>query len=56
VPEVLILDEFKSLDPEVLILVDFKWLQMSEMQKNARIVEVLILNEIRRKKWKNGWI
>jgi hypothetical protein len=42
-PEVLILRDFKSLFPEVLILVDFKLPLMSEMQKIAKILEVLIL-------------
>jgi hypothetical protein len=41
-PEVLILRDFKSLFPEVLILVDFKALRMSELQKNEKILEVLI--------------
>ena len=45
-PEVLILRDFKSLFPEVLILVGFKAFFMSEIQKNARILEVLILEDL----------
>jgi hypothetical protein len=41
-PQVLILRDFKSLFPEVLILVGFKALRMSELQKNEKILEVLI--------------
>jgi len=45
-PEVLILIDFKSLFPEVLILVEFKSLRMSEIQKGAKILEVLILEDL----------
>jgi hypothetical protein len=45
-PEVLILGDFKSLFPEVLILVGFKAFFMSEIQKNAKILEVLILEDL----------
>jgi hypothetical protein len=55
-PEVLILGDFKSLFPEVLILVDFKSPLMSEMQKTAKILEVLILEELEGETCTNGWI
>ena len=45
-PEVLILGDFKSLFPEVLILVDLKSLIISEMQKIEKILEVLIVEEL----------
>jgi hypothetical protein len=45
-PEVLILIDFKSLFPEVLILMEFKALRMSELQKNEKILEVLILEDL----------
>jgi hypothetical protein len=41
-PEVLIPGDFKSFAPEVLIPVKFKSLRMSGLQKNGKIVEVLI--------------
>jgi hypothetical protein len=41
-PEVLILIDFKSFAPEVLILVGLKSFIMREMQKPAKILEVLI--------------
>jgi hypothetical protein len=47
-PEVLILGDFKSLFPEVLILVDLKSLLMSEVQKIEKILEVLIVGELAR--------
>jgi hypothetical protein len=55
-PEVLILGDFKSLFPEVLILVDFKSGPMREIQKVAKISEVLILEELWCVKCKNGRI
>jgi hypothetical protein len=55
-PEVLILGDFKSLFPEVLILVDFKSLLMSEMQRIAKFLEVLILGELGGETCTNGWI
>jgi hypothetical protein len=45
-PEVLILMDFKSLFPEVLILVGLKALRMSWLQKIAKLLEVLILGEL----------
>jgi hypothetical protein len=45
-PEVLILGDFKSLFPEVLILVGLKSLGMRAIQKNAKFLEVLILEEL----------
>jgi hypothetical protein len=53
-PEVLILIDFKSLFPEVLILVDFNVLQMSEMEKVEKFLEVLILEELPGANCKNG--
>jgi hypothetical protein len=46
-PEVLIPGDFKSFAPEVLILVDFKSFTMSGLQKNGKIVEVLIPGVLR---------
>jgi hypothetical protein len=42
-PEVLILGDFKSLFPEVLILVGLKSLRLNEMQKIEKFLEVLIV-------------
>ena len=42
-PEVLILGDFKSLFPEVLILVGLKSLRLNKMQEIEKIVEVLIV-------------
>jgi hypothetical protein len=53
-PEVLILGDFKSFFPEVLILVEFKRLLISEMQKIGKFLEVLILEELRGANCKNG--
>jgi hypothetical protein len=55
-PEVLILGDFKSLFSEVLILVEIKWMGMSEMRKNEKFLEVLILGELGRAICTNGWI
>jgi hypothetical protein len=46
-PEVLILMDFKSLFPEVLIMVDLKSFIISKLQKSAKFLEVLILEELR---------
>ena len=46
-PEVLILRGFKSFAPEVLILVGLKPRGMSEMRDLRKILEVLILEELR---------
>jgi len=45
--EVLILEGLKPKITEVLILVDFKCLQMSEIQKSRKFLEVLILKGVR---------
>jgi hypothetical protein len=55
-PEVLILGDFKSLSPEVLILVDFKARIMSKIQECGKMLEVLILEELRGGICKNGGI
>jgi hypothetical protein len=47
-PEVLILMDFKSLFPEVLILGGLKSFIMSELQKSAKYLEVLIMEGLRR--------
>jgi hypothetical protein len=47
-PEVLILMDFKSLFPEVLILVGLKSFRMSSLQKSAKFLEVLIMEGLRR--------
>src|SRR5580658_3433197 len=49
-PEVLILRDFKSLFPEVLILVGLKGLRMSGLQKIANFLEVLNPGELSRMK------
>jgi hypothetical protein len=55
-PEVLILRDFKSFAPEVLILVELKSLSVSEIQKNLKTAEVLILKELSDTNCVNGWI
>jgi hypothetical protein len=45
-PEVLILQGFKSLFREVLILVGFKSRTISKIEKTAKFLEVLILNDL----------
>jgi hypothetical protein len=55
-PEVLILGDFKSLFPEVLILVGLKSLGMRAIQKIAKFLEVLILEELGWAMCRNGWI
>jgi hypothetical protein len=54
-PEVLILGDFKSLFPEVLILVGLKSLGMRAIQKIAKFLEVLILEELGGAMCRNGW-
>jgi hypothetical protein len=53
-PEVLILGDFKSLSPEVLILGNFKARIMSNIQECEKILEVLILKELRGGTCENG--
>jgi predicted glycosyltransferase len=54
-PEVLILIDFKSLFPEVLILVDLKPCLISEIQAIENFLEVLILRDLRDAMCTNGW-
>jgi hypothetical protein len=55
-PEVLIPVDFKSLFPEVLILVGLKSLRMNKMREIENILEVLIPEELRGANCTNGWI
>jgi hypothetical protein len=55
-PEVLILRDFKCLFLEVLILVGLKSFIMSEMWDFEKILEVLILGELREGNCKNACI
>jgi hypothetical protein len=55
-PEVLILMDFKSLFPEVLILVGLKSPGISEMRGIGNFSEVLIPEELGRAICSNGWI
>ncbi|MGB6544580.1 MAG: hypothetical protein WBE97_03050 [Candidatus Acidiferrales bacterium] len=48
-PELLIPGDFKSFAPEVLILVGLKSFGMSAIQKSAKFLEVLILEELERR-------
>jgi len=54
-PEVLILRGFKSLFLEVLILVGLKSFGMRVIQKIAKFLEVLILEELGWAMCRNGW-
>jgi hypothetical protein len=53
-PEVLILRDFKSLFPEVLIPGDFKSMSVNEIREVEKISEVLILEGLHAKKCGNG--
>jgi hypothetical protein len=55
-PEVLILIDFKSLFPEVLILVELKSRRINEMQEIENFLEVLIPEGLSAAKCANGWI
>ena len=55
-PEVLIPRDFKSLFPEVLILVKLKSLQINEMREIEKFSEVLIPKELSGVKCTNGSI
>jgi hypothetical protein len=55
-PEVLIPGDFKSLFPEVLILVELKSLLINEMRELQDFLEVLILGELGGATCVNGWI
>jgi hypothetical protein len=54
-PEVLILRDFKSLFPEVLITEGLKDLRMSGLRESENFLEVLILDELGHSKCTNGW-
>jgi hypothetical protein len=55
-PEVLILIDFKSLFPEVLILVKLKSWRINEMREIGNFSEVLIPEGLSGAKCTNGWI
>jgi hypothetical protein len=54
-PEVLILGDFKSLFPEVLILVELKSRQINKMREAGNFLEVLILGDLTGAMCTNGW-